>query len=221
MTSWNGRVVFVDGFAGPGKYRGGEEGSPVIALKAALEHTQPIRSEVVFHFIEHRRDRFEYLRNLLSEMFPNLPSNIVYHVHNRRFDETLCSVLTALDEQGRGLAPTFAFIDPFGYSDTPFSVISRIMTNPRCEVLINFNYEELNRFTSVPSQSQNFDKQFGTGAWRECKGLRRLRSAKKLYSRDLQDSTGTGCQDRVREIVRNDQQEQPSRLFLVLWHQRL
>ena len=54
MTSWSGRVVFVDGFAGPGQYRGGEDGSPVIALTAALELKRPLKSEIVFHFIEER-----------------------------------------------------------------------------------------------------------------------------------------------------------------------
>jgi three-Cys-motif partner protein len=27
-----GRIVFIDGFAGPGEYAGGEKGSPLIAL---------------------------------------------------------------------------------------------------------------------------------------------------------------------------------------------
>ncbi len=30
-------VLYIDGFAGPGTYTGGEEGSPVIALRAAVE----------------------------------------------------------------------------------------------------------------------------------------------------------------------------------------
>ena len=77
-------------------------------------------------------------------------------------------MLNQLDEQGRRLAPTFAFIDPFGYSDTPMSVIARMMSNPQCEVLINFNYEELNRFLSVESQSANFDRQFGAEVWKRC-----------------------------------------------------
>jgi hypothetical protein len=33
LGSWAGRVVFIDGFAGPGRYSGGEPGSPVIALQ--------------------------------------------------------------------------------------------------------------------------------------------------------------------------------------------
>ena len=38
LGSWNGRIVFLDGFAGPGEYKGGEDGSPIVALKAFAEH---------------------------------------------------------------------------------------------------------------------------------------------------------------------------------------
>jgi len=31
----NSRIVYIDGFAGPGEYSGGEPGSPIIALEAA------------------------------------------------------------------------------------------------------------------------------------------------------------------------------------------
>ena len=32
------RLVYVDGFAGPGEYDGGEEGSPAIAMRTLIEH---------------------------------------------------------------------------------------------------------------------------------------------------------------------------------------
>ncbi len=31
LSSWRKRILFIDGFAGPGEYKGGEEGSPQIA----------------------------------------------------------------------------------------------------------------------------------------------------------------------------------------------
>ena len=48
LTSWNGRVLFIDAFAGPGEYSNGEPGSPVIALRALIDHRarNQIRSEV-------------------------------------------------------------------------------------------------------------------------------------------------------------------------------
>ena len=38
LGSRSGRILFVDGFAGPGQYESGEEGSPVVALRAFAEH---------------------------------------------------------------------------------------------------------------------------------------------------------------------------------------
>lgn len=38
MTRWNLCVVVIDGFADPGRCASGGDGSPIFALKAALEH---------------------------------------------------------------------------------------------------------------------------------------------------------------------------------------
>jgi hypothetical protein len=54
------RVIYIDGFAGPGRYSGGQEGSPIFALKALRSQTVPLRSVFEFHFVEldpHLRDR--------------------------------------------------------------------------------------------------------------------------------------------------------------------
>lgn len=168
MTSWNGRVIFIDGFAGPGEYKRGEPGSPKIALEAALGQRQTIRAEVKFIFIEAMEERYKYLKHMLNSLYKSrLPSNLSYIVICAKFDETLSTILDYLEEKKSIIAPTFAFIDPFGYSDTPFHVIERLMKHSKCEVLINFNYEELNRFLSVESQWAHFDKQFGTSDWRK------------------------------------------------------
>ena len=42
------RIAFIDGFAGPGEYEGGEEGSPVIAMKAFADHTAQINAIVSY-----------------------------------------------------------------------------------------------------------------------------------------------------------------------------
>jgi three-Cys-motif partner protein len=40
-------IAYVDGFAGPGAYDNGEDGSPIIALKSALTHQMRIKAEHV------------------------------------------------------------------------------------------------------------------------------------------------------------------------------
>ena len=193
MTSYNGRVIFLDGFAGPGTYQGGEAGSPIIALEAALNHKHPITAEVRFIFIEARQDRYNHLLNLLDSQYrQRLPANFTYTVENAKFDDALREILDYLGERQSRMAPTFAFIDPFGYSDTPFTILQRLMQHHRCEVLINFNFEELNRFLSVESQWSHFDRQFGTSEWRDALDIivpeERKRLLHNLYKKQLEHS---------------------------------
>jgi three-Cys-motif partner protein len=53
------KVAYLDGFAGLDQYEGGEDGSPIIALKAALDHSARITGQVIFVFVEEKQDRAE------------------------------------------------------------------------------------------------------------------------------------------------------------------
>ena len=95
------RLIYLDGFAGPGEYTGGEEGSPVIALRTLIDHRlwgKLRKKEFIFFFIEKKRKRAEYLENLLKDKFPGCPSNISYYVRGVEFEPTLTSILDNLEE---------------------------------------------------------------------------------------------------------------------------
>lgn len=164
LSSVSGRILYIDGFAGPGEYSKGEPGSPVIAINTAKEHKLKLNAEILFLFIETREDRCNHLKEILRNM--DLPDNMKYKVECSDFDESLTSLFDDLDEQRKHIAPTFAFIDPFGYSDTPFSIIKRIMGNKKCEVLITFMSGFLNRFKSEPHKEEALDLLFDTREWR-------------------------------------------------------
>ena len=169
LTSWNERVLFIDAFAGPGEYSNGEPGSPVIALRALIDHRarNQIRNEVNYLFIEQNEARSKHLEVVLGEIQPTLPLKCNYEVINSTFDETLTEVLDSIDEQKARLAPTFVMIDPFGVSDTPMRVVGRILGNPNSEVYISFMYREMNRFKEHPNFERHLDELFGCSAWRE------------------------------------------------------
>src|SRR5437870_263200 len=83
MARWNPRIVIIDGFAGPGRYLGGEEGSPLIALRALLEHPHmQTRAglEVRFWFIEERVDRATALEQELAGLRAQRPIPSWVHV---------------------------------------------------------------------------------------------------------------------------------------------
>ncbi|MBO9333604.1 MAG: three-Cys-motif partner protein TcmP [Roseiflexus sp.] len=60
LGSGNRRLVYIDGFCGPGRYEGGEDGSPIIALKEAMNPRERLAShEIIFLFLDERKDRID------------------------------------------------------------------------------------------------------------------------------------------------------------------
>jgi three-Cys-motif partner protein len=174
-----GRARIIDGFAGPGKYEGGQVGSPLIALQTLLTHPDKKVQDAIHKgtveliFIERDPRRSEHLQQLLTEQkqdrvdVPKLQLRII----TGTFLEEMGKLLTLMERQNNvgKPTPTFVFIDPFGYSHAPLSMIGRIMNLPMCEVLINFMYDEINRFLTVsdPIRQQYYDRLFGTDQWRQ------------------------------------------------------
>lgn len=169
LGKWNGRILFIDGFAGPGEYQGGEKGSPQIALEALLRHQalDKISAEVGYIFIEKEDERADHLEALVGPMRASLPPNCWIEVTHGLFDETMTDVLDEVDAQAASLAPAFVMVDPFGVSETPMSVIERILQNQQSEVYISFMYDWINRFKETPEFEPHLDELFGTEQWRE------------------------------------------------------
>ncbi|TAJ10651.1 MAG: three-Cys-motif partner protein TcmP [Nitrospirae bacterium] len=174
MASFNGRIVYIDAFAGPGRYSKGEEGSPIIALKTLLGNplfqSPKRRCDVGFFFIEEDQERAAALTeelNQLEAQFP-IPKWVSYEVINGEFASEMTKLLDAIERRGKLLAPTFAFIDPFGYSGVPLDVIARMARNPSCECLITFVYESIVRHGGKPEDwiQAHIDKLFDTNEWK-------------------------------------------------------
>lgn len=182
-------IAYVDGFAGPGIYEQGEIGSPIIALNAAREqqrqHPAMAKTKLIFLFIERKKDRAERLQQSVNAL--QLPSNFRVKVvgevsFEAGFRENL---LDWYSSKGKPLPPTFAFIDPFGWTGAPFSLVKQILSFDSCEVLFNFMYEEINRFIEHPDQPNNFDELFGTDEWRGVAAVENSRTARRAFLHDL------------------------------------
>lgn len=159
-------ILYIDGFAGPGEYEGREPGSPMIALDTALAFRPPLKAKLHFLFVEERTDRAEHLRQLVAAR--DLPGNVSVIVEGGiTFEAAFAARYATYQRQGR-LMPTFAFIDPFGWTGAPFSVVEKILSQRSCEVFVNFMYEEINRFIGHPDQVENFNSFFGTEEWERC-----------------------------------------------------
>ena len=169
LGSRNRRLVFIDGFAGPGEYASGELGSPLIALDCVKQHKQSGRLrgvEVVLLFIEADEARASHLaRRLKGE---TLPADVTFHVLRERFNDHMENLFNYIDEQKRALAPAFVMIDPFGIKGSRMHLIDRTLQNDKSECMISFMYEPIRRFHQQQEFGEPLDELFGTTDWRKC-----------------------------------------------------
>jgi three-Cys-motif partner protein len=129
-------ILYIDGFAGPGEYAGGEAGSPIIALDTALGFKPPLTAKVHFLFVEKDDTRADHLRKQVA--LRALPANFSVIVEGGiTFKAAFEKRYSEFVRNGR-LMPTFAFIDPFGWTGAPFSLVKKILAQRSCEVFVNF-----------------------------------------------------------------------------------
>lgn len=165
---YNPRIIYIDGFCGPGQYIGGEKGSPVTALETALSHHHDFlkNTELIFVFNDKDEKRIEHLSSIISEY--DIPKNYRIEFYSGNFKETLLSILDSVESKGKELAPTFLFVDPFGIKENSYELIKRFMKHSRCEVLINFMSESINRFASTPEFENHLNELYGSKVWKTC-----------------------------------------------------
>lgn len=128
-----GSLLYIDCFAGAGKFEDGQIGSPLIALNALNEAIKIKQRDcdVTLCFIE------AYYQNLLKE---NISSHHLFKkakIYGENFKEHILEIIDS--NKKRNL---FLYIDPFGIKYLSFKIIDEICAIEDIsskEVLINFN----------------------------------------------------------------------------------
>ena len=194
LASTRGLIVFVDGFAGPGVYAGGEPGSPIIALDALAQHKHlPNMTGCRFRFlfIEEDQARFEMLKATVDSR--QHPPNVEVSVRLGAFEDHIGEAFDGLERAKRDLGirlsrPSFVMVDPFGVKGLPLDLLCRLAEFPKTELLVTFMYEPLRRFLEQPAFESPLDALFGTREWRDA-GKLAAQDKKKflsdLYARQL------------------------------------
>lgn len=190
---WARRVLFIDGFAGPGIYLGGEPGSPRVALDAAINHSADLSSlELVYYFIEERPNFHASLVEVIQglEDTGTVPSNMNITAEKGTFEECMTRMLDAIGKAK--LAPCMTMVDPFGVKGLPIELLARIAQHPRTELLVSFMYESMSRFISTPELEPHLDHMFGTPDWRSANGMKAADKKKFLVDLYVQQIRASG-----------------------------
>ncbi|WP_235036306.1 three-Cys-motif partner protein TcmP [Arthrobacter sp. 18067] len=196
LSRYRGRIVFLDGFAGPGVYNTGEPGSPRLALETLLNHSHLMNMshcEFLFIFNEHHPKRFASLESVVADVENDLqlPNNIKVVTSQNNFSILAEDLLGSL--RGKNLAPTFAFLDPFGYKDVPMALIRDLLAFDKCELFIYFDFNSVLRFSTAGNVDEHFEQLFGTDEFKHAPPSgdpRRGEFLRELYERQLTDFCG-------------------------------
>ncbi len=181
------RLVFVDGFCGPGLYAGGEDGSPLVALKAAGSQVDRIQAQPEFVFIDERADRMAHLKSELSAGGWNDRFRIT--TREGPFAQEFPNVLDRIGPPGPATPPLFVFIDPFGFAGVPFDLVRRTLAYRSAEALVHLDTDSLRRFLTHPNARirDHMVERIGTcevlGI--EDRGGGRVRALRELYQSQI------------------------------------
>lgn len=196
IAKYNQRVLYYDAFAGPGKYKGGEPGSPIIALQTLLNHNQfnAMRgTKFVFLLNEEHEGCSQHLQGLvkdLSRAHNPWPKNVSVQFRNSSFIDLTNELISALGQQNAVLVPTFAFVDPVGVKATPMDVLEKLTAYPKGELLVYFAHETVVRFCGAGNIDEKLTSLFGTDDYKDAaslSGAQRAQFVHDLYKQQLHD----------------------------------
>ena len=80
------------------------------------------------------------------------------------FADFAADIIEALN--GQDLAPTFAFVDPFGYQGVSMKQLAELLRYSKCELFIYYDFNSVNRFATAGNVDHLFESLFGTDEFR-------------------------------------------------------
>lgn len=168
-------LIYVDGFAGPGFYKGGEDGSPVAAMRAAstgierIEHAGDtfVSKEMHLFFVEENRKRHKHLQQTLdSKNGYNRHLKVHSPIHST-FAEALPQIAKSIPAAFEANAPVLLFADPFGATGMPFDILKDAVRGSSSELLINLDADGVRRIYQASNnrREEQLCELFGCDHW--------------------------------------------------------
>jgi len=170
----DGRLLYVDGFAGAGEYKDNIPGSPLVAIETALQAVRDFPVPVQIVFIELRSDRVAHLRRLVDAERPRITDSgriLIEDPIEGDCEEAIQRLIDEHQAQDQRLGPALFFLDQSGYSSFSMSLIRRILDHDVCEVFSYLNWNLLHPFMADKSKHEGISRAFGGDEWLSVIGL--------------------------------------------------
>lgn len=193
LRGWD--ITYVDGFSGPWQSRTEDfaDTSFMIAIEVLKDAQKRIQADsgrlrhIRCYFSEKDRTSYGQLKKAV-EPFNNPAERFEIHTYHGTFEDAVPEIVKVI-----GNSFPLIFIDPTGWTGYPFPKIKPLFDFPKCEVLINFMYDFVNRFVASADESTiaSLDPILGGPGWldRIDSSLPRGPAVEKLFRETLK-STG-------------------------------
>src|SRR6266566_881387 len=141
---YNGKIAYIDLFAGPGRYEDGTKSTPLLVLERAIAD-EDMRKMLVTVFNDVDGNNTQSLETAIRAI-PGI-SSLKYtpQVFNHEVGEEIVKMF----EQMR-LIPTLFFVDPWGYKGLTLRLVNSVLKDWGCDCIFFFNYNRINM--GLPNQ---------------------------------------------------------------------
>ena len=157
------RIDLVDGFAGGGTFRDGQNvlpGTPLIMLEET-EHARRrlnrtrnklLQIDCKYHFVDVEAAHMHHLRKTLSERGYQVDQDNII-LHNSRFQDVVGSIVSEIRRRQPRVGRSIFLLDQTGFSQVELRLVARIFGQlPAAEVILTFAADALtNHLAETPS----------------------------------------------------------------------
>jgi len=154
------KIVYIDLFAGPGRYDDGNRSTPIMILEKAIAN--PVfRQSLVTLFNDKDNNNTQTLENEIKK----IPGIDTLKYQPQIMNNEVGSEIVRMFESMK-LAPTLFFVDPWGYEGLSLRLINSVVKDWACDAIFFFNYNRINMGLSNPMVELHmralFEDQFDT-----------------------------------------------------------
>ncbi len=141
-------ITYIDGFSGPwqSKTENFSDSSFMIAISVLMDAQKQIaargdgRRRIKCFFSENDPGAYVQLESAVAE-YHQPRDGFEIKTYEGKFEDAVSEIQSFI-----GTSFPLIFIDPTGWRGYPFDKIKPLFARPKCEVLINFMYDFINRF---------------------------------------------------------------------------
>lgn len=151
----NGKLAYIDLFAGPGRYADGIKSTPLLVIEQAVAN--PAMHQ---HFVTIFNDKDPANADLLRKSIGEIEG-----INRLKFPPIVMTGEVGGEAVKRfeqmKLVPTLLFVDPWGYKGLSLGLINAVLKDWGCDCIIFFNYNRVNMGLGNAAVAEHLDVLFG------------------------------------------------------------